>query len=210
MDTEMTHRLTTSLLLSTAVAGVLLLAGCASGSTAGSDVAPAPSASSGTPSDQGSGTTTANAGDEIFTTMMIPHHEQAIEMSDMILAKDGIDPRVTELAQQVKDAQGPEIAQMRGWLTEWGVDAPEDMGGHSMGDDGMMGEEDMAALEAASGVEAARLFLEGMIVHHEGAIDMAESELAQGQHAEVRELAQQVIDGQSAEIAEMREILASL
>ncbi|SJN12157.1 protein of unknown function DUF305 [Leucobacter sp. 7(1)] len=193
-------RLTNTLLLATAFAGALLLTGCATGPEAVNEATSAPSVSN----------STANAGDEMFTIMMIPHHEQAIEMADMILAKDGIDPRVTELAQQVKGAQGPEIELMEGWLAEWDVDAPGDMAGHSMGDDGMMGEGDMDALEEASGAEASRLFLEGMIVHHEGAIDMAETELASGQHTQVRELAEQVIDGQSAEIAEMREILGSL
>ncbi len=64
-----------------------------------------------------------NHADVMFARHMIPHHQQAVEMSDMILAKKGIDPRVTELATQIKAAQGPEIEQMRGWLTEWGVPA---------------------------------------------------------------------------------------
>ncbi|GJF10485.1 hypothetical protein NGTWS0302_07700 [Mycolicibacterium cyprinidarum] len=57
----------------------------------------------------------------MFVRHMIPHHQQAIEMSDMILAKSGIDPRVSDLATQIKDAQGPEIQQLRDWLTQWGM-----------------------------------------------------------------------------------------
>ena len=79
-----------------------------------------------------------------------------------------------------------------------------------MGDDGMMDETAMTALDNATGDEAARLFLEGMIVHHEGAIDMAETELEKGQNPYALELAQQVIDGQSAEITTMNEILDTL
>jgi uncharacterized protein (DUF305 family) len=81
-----------------------------------------------------------NQADMIFARMMIPHHQQAVQMSDMILAKQGIDPRVTDLAKQIKAAQGPEIEQMQGWLTQWGMpgmpgmtgmpgNAPSDHGG---------------------------------------------------------------------------------
>ncbi|MDV6245391.1 DUF305 domain-containing protein (plasmid) [Rhodococcus opacus] len=63
---------------------------------------------------------THNQADVTFAQQMIPHHAQAIEMSDVVLAKDGIDPRVTDLANQIKAAQGPEIEQLQGWLTEWG------------------------------------------------------------------------------------------
>ncbi|AII11311.1 DUF305 domain-containing protein [Rhodococcus opacus] len=67
---------------------------------------------------------THNQADVTFAQQMIPHHAQAIEMSDVVLAKDGIDPRVTDLANQIKAAQGPEIEQLQGWLTEWGQSMP--------------------------------------------------------------------------------------
>lgn len=63
---------------------------------------------------------THNQADVTFAQQMIPHHTQAIEMSDVVLGKDGIDPRVTDVANQIKAAQGPEIEQLQGWLTEWG------------------------------------------------------------------------------------------
>lgn len=130
-------------------------------------------------------------------------------MSDMLLAKPDADPAVAELAQQVKDAQAPEIALMRGWLEDWGAEEAYDMGGMHHGD-GMMSEDDMAALEAADGTEASRLYLEQMILHHEGAIDMAQAQLADGQDAEALVLAQTIVDTQSAEIAEMKRLLAQL
>ncbi|KAA0108849.1 DUF305 domain-containing protein [Mycolicibacterium sp. P1-5] len=73
-----------------------------------------------------------NQADMMFARMMIPHHQQAIQMSDMIFAKQGIDPRVVALAQQIKAAQGPEIDQMQGWLKQWGMPGMNGMPG--MGD----------------------------------------------------------------------------
>lgn len=147
-----------------------------------------------------------NAADEMFVIMMIPHHEQAVEMSDTILGKDGIDDQVQALAQQIKDAQAPEIELMQSWLTNWGRSSSGDMSGMGHGD-GMMSDGDMAALEAADGAEAARLFLEQMIVHHEGAIEMAQTELDQGANKEVIALAQAILDTQTTEIATMENLL---
>ncbi|HYJ55122.1 MAG TPA: DUF305 domain-containing protein [Mycobacterium sp.] len=113
-----------------AVAAFLTLGACSNTST---EQAPpsSPSASTSAPAQAQA----HNTVDAMFLQHMIPHHEQAIEMSDMILGKQGIDPRVTELAKQIKDAQGPEIEQMKSWLTEWGMPATMpgmDTPGHSM------------------------------------------------------------------------------
>ena len=154
--------------------------------------------------------TSANAADEMFVTMMIPHHQQAIDMADILLDKADADARVTELAQNVKDAQGPEIERMLSWLEEWGVtyDPDSDMD-HGSGD-GMMSESDMSALEDASGADASRLFLEQMIMHLEGAVDMARTALQDASNPEVLELAEQVIDDQTSEIGEMNDLIAQL
>ncbi|WP_404473532.1 DUF305 domain-containing protein [Microbacterium aerolatum] len=185
----------------------LALSGCADNSTA-------PSSETTSPSQSSSGSSATEA-DEMFVTMMIPHHQQAIEMADILLAKDGADPRVVELAEQIKAAQGPEIDKMLGWLEDWGVDYdPDSMAGMdhgSMGgDDSMMSEEDMTLLEDADAAEASRLFLEQMIVHHEGAVDMAQTALDDAQNPDVLDLAQQMIDDQTAEIAAMQELLEQL
>jgi len=153
----------------------------------------------------------------MFVVMMIPHHEQAVEMADIVLAKSDIDPKVAELAQNIKDAQGPEIDRMLGWLQEWGVEYNPN--GHSMGGmdhgsmggmDGMMSDADMSMLENADGPTASRIFLEQMILHHEGAVEMAETALKDATDPDVRELAQQVIDDQNAEIATMQDLLTHL
>jgi|TARA_B100000519_G_scaffold197767_1_gene206079 uncharacterized protein (DUF305 family) len=200
----MKNKIRAAALVAVPLAAALFLAGCADngGSMPGMDHG----GSDSSPSDSAAD---FNAADEMFATMMIPHHEQAVEMSDMILAKSDVDPRVLELAQQIKDAQQPEIDTMEGWLEDWGVDGM-DMGGMDHGGDGMMSEEDMAALEAATGPEAARLFLEQMILHHQGAIEMAEAELQDGKNADALALAQAVVDTQSAEITTMQDLLTQL
>ena len=145
----------------------------------------------------------------MFVQMMIPHHEGAIEMSDLLLAKSGIDPEVDELAEQIKAAQGPEIEQMEAWLDDWGVPHMGSMDGMDHGGMDGMTEEDMEALEDASGSDAAELFLRQMIEHHEGAIDMAEDVLDDGKHPGVRELAESIGASQTAEIELMRSMLDS-
>jgi uncharacterized protein (DUF305 family) len=151
-----------------------------------------------------------NDADVMFAQGMIPHHQQAVAMSDMILAKDDIDPKVTDLATQIKAAQAPEIAQMSGWLAGWGENPSPSMGmDHDMGG-GMMSQADMDALDQATGKEAARLFLTGMITHHKGAITMAQNEVANGQNPEAVALAQKIITDQQAEITSMTQLLTQL
>jgi uncharacterized protein (DUF305 family) len=201
-DMKKIHR---SALSAASLVVVLTLAGCA-GATTGM---PGMDHGGGMPTPSVTVQGEFNAADSMFATMMIPHHAQAIEMSDMILAKSGIDQAVLDLAQQIKDAQGPEIELMESWLDDWGMPSSGGMGGMDHGD-GMMSQEDMDQLGAADGPEAARVFLEQMIVHHEGAIDMAEDELSRGANPDVRALAESIIESQTAEIATMRELLAQL
>ncbi|MDV8015530.1 DUF305 domain-containing protein [Rhodococcus sp. IEGM 1241] len=178
-----------------------------------------------------------NQADVTFAEQMIPHHSQAVEMSDMLLSKDGIDPRVTTLAEQIKAAQGPEIEQLQTWLTTWGQSSTPSSGmdmpttSHSMegmtpstsmgmmpstsmgmmpGMEGMMSAEDMTALQNAQGTDAAKLFLTQMIDHHRGAVAMAQTEVDSGQYPEAIAMAQTIISTQNLEITTMEGILASL
>ncbi len=150
-----------------------------------------------------------NDQDVMFAQMMIPHHAQAVEMAEMVLAKDAVDPQVTELAGKIRDAQEPEIDLMTSWLESWGqsTDAPGH-GGHGM--NGMMSEEDMRALEGATGDEGARLFVDQMIAHHLGAVEMAEAEIEHGQNPDATELAQKIVKDQRAEIDLMNSMLNTL
>lgn len=194
----------TATVASIVIAGALLLTGCTTASTHGMDHGAPSSASDAS----------FNAADEMFVVGMIPHHEQAIEMAQIVLAKDGVDHRVVELAQRIRSAQQPEIDLMTSWLQEWGVDSSfdgiDDMDGMDHGSGGMMSEQDMAALEAASGAAAGELFLTQMIQHHAGAIMMAQQELANGQDADVLDLARDILDAQTAEIHEMEILRAQL
>ncbi|WP_338419471.1 MULTISPECIES: DUF305 domain-containing protein [Cryobacterium] len=147
-----------------------------------------------------------------FAQMMIPHHEQAVQMSDDLLAKDGIEQSVIDIATEIKAAQEPEIAQLKDWLAAWGEDesSMSGMDGMGGGSDGMMSDNDMMALQDASGVEASTLFLEQMTVHHEGAVAMAQLEIDDGENADAQAMAATIVKTQTAEIAVMAELLASL
>ena len=152
-----------------------------------------------------------NDADVMFAQMMLPHHEQAVEMSEMLLAKDNVPAEVADFAQQVIDAQGPEIERMNAMLTAWDAEPMADMEGMGHGGmSGMMSDQDMAALEQAQGTEAARLYLEQMTAHHEGAVDMAQDEVDSGQNTQAVALAEPVITAQEAEIAEMEQMLGNL
>ena len=190
-----------------ALALTTALAGCGS-SGGGHEMGSMSSPSTSAPAPSSAATPAAGAHDDadvMFAQMMIPHHRQAIEMADMILAKQGIDSEVTTLATQIKGAQTPEIDQMTGWLTGWGQSATPMSMDHGMG--GTMSQADMDALEKATGDDAAKLFLSGMVKHHQGAIDMAKDELANGQNPDAKKLAQSIADTQQAEIDKMNDLL---
>jgi uncharacterized protein (DUF305 family) len=143
----------------------------------------------------------------MFAQGMIPHHEQAVEMSQMMLGKKDIPAAVTDLATRIKAAQAPEIETMTGWLKSWNESAT--MGaGHTM--DGMMGDDDLKQLEAAQGTEAAKLFLKQMVAHHQGAVTMAKTETSQGKNPDAINLGQNIVTAQEAEIKEMQDLLATL
>lgn len=140
-----------------------------------------------------------SAEDIAFAEMMIPHHEQAIEMSEIALLNT-TNPDVLLLAQQIKDAQSPEIELMKSWD---GVKASTHAG-HQM--DGMLSDAEIAALRTAQGAEFDRLFLQGMIKHHEGAITMAQA-VVNSVNKEVADLAASIINAQELEISKMKELL---
>jgi uncharacterized protein (DUF305 family) len=165
--------------------------------------------SSPAPSSRTENTGAFNDADVAFAMGMVPHHKQAVEMADMILAKDAIDAKVIDIAKRIKSAQGPEITEMTAWLKTWG--SPMDsMSGMSGMDSGMMSDDDMAALDAATGTEASKLFLEQMTTHHQSAITMAKTELSDGKNPDAINLANGIVTSQSAEIAEMADIMAGL
>lgn len=143
-----------------------------------------------------------------FMQGMIPHHAQALEMTALIADRTG-NPSIRRLAQRIDISQTDEIARMRRWLETRGETVPGDHH-HSELMPGMLTEEDMARLSAASGAEFDRLFLELMIQHHEGALVMVDelfSTDGAGQETEIFLFASHVDSDQRAEIARMRGML---
>ena len=147
--------------------------------------------------------------DVMFSQMMIPHHEQAIELADIAL-----DPtveagdEVKALAAQVKAAQDPEVEMMTAMLEAWGEPTFLDEGiDHSSMMSGMVSADDMEKLGTLRGAEFDLAWLKAMIAHHEGAIDMARDVLDDGDDAATATLAQKIIDGQAAEIDRMKVLI---
>lgn len=141
--------------------------------------------------------------DLMFAQMMIPHHQQAVDMGEIATSR-ALNPEVLELAQQIANEQAPEIELMQSWLKAAGA---TDHMEHDMGMDSMLTDAELETLKAATGAEFDRLYLEGMIAHHEGAIAMAEN-VVDSKNAEVAKLAAAIIESQTAQIAYMKELLA--
>ncbi|MBT2551480.1 DUF305 domain-containing protein [Arthrobacter sp. ISL-5] len=202
-------------LSATVIAAALALAGCASGSGSGASGTSMPGMDHGSTSSSAPSTsapalaTEHNAADVTFAQMMIPHHAQAVQMSDMMLKKPDIPAEVTALATKIKAAQDPEIEMMTGWLRSWNepTQLPSGHSSHNMS--GMMSDDDMKKLGAAQGTEAARLFLKQMIAHHEGAIMMAKTENSAGKNTDAIKLSKDIVSAQEAEIQEMQKLLAT-
>jgi uncharacterized protein (DUF305 family) len=196
-------------LIGTALLAGVVLSACGSSSDH-SSMPGMGTATSGAPT--GSATATFSDADVAFAQQMIPHHQQAVAMAALADTR-ATDPEVRTLAAQIKAAQGPEITTMTGWLSAWGKPAPAagmdhamDMGGGSM--PGMMSDDDMKELGAASGKNFDTQFLQMMIEHHQGAISMANDEVAGGKNPDATALAKQIITAQQAEIDAMKKILA--
>jgi uncharacterized protein (DUF305 family) len=152
-----------------------------------------------------------NEADIAFAQRMVPHHAQAVEMAELVPGRTDT-PAVLAIAERVKAAQAPEIALMTEWLAAWGAPADEHgdqsaHGDHGAGMPGMMADADMAALRAATGEDFDQRWLAMMIVHHQGAIEMAEEQLAEGRNPDAQRLARQIVDAQRAEIREMQALL---
>lgn len=180
------------------MAVALAVSGCGSSDSSSTSVDSAAEASSD-----------FNDDDVMFAQMMIPHHEQAIEMSDIALDPAvGASEIVRDLATRIKGAQDPEIAQMTALLSQWGQPlAMDESMDHSSMMSGMLSLEDLASLSQTRGTDFDRAWVEAMIAHHEGAIDMAEDVLDSGVNGDIRALAEAIMSGQQAEIDEMKELL---
>lgn len=166
-----------------------------------------------------------NDADVEFATDMIQHHAQALSMVDLTVDRT-LDPEVQQLADDIREAQGPEIETMSDWLQGWDEEIPETMRDHSnaghdmegMGDSmdgldsdmpGMMSGDDFDELENAPDSEFQTMWLEMMVEHHEGAVEMAQEEQDNGQYKPAVDLAGAVVETQTAEIDKMKTLLGS-
>jgi uncharacterized protein (DUF305 family) len=148
---------------------------------------------------------THNADDVTFAQGMIPHHEQAVEMAQ-IAQGNTTNPDVLALANQVLTAQLPEIQIFRAWLAQW--DQPAEAGHQGMGGmAGMVDQATMDKLRAARGADFDKLWLESMIAHHQGAITMAQQEVAHGKNQDTISVANTIIATQQGEIDRMKQLL---
>ncbi|MFD1811608.1 DUF305 domain-containing protein [Rhodococcus gannanensis] len=194
-------------------AGALIVAGCSdSDDGAGHSMDSMGSMSMTTSAPPAESSSDRNAADVMWTQMMIPHHQQAVEMAALAQGRTE-NAELLELASRIQAAQDPEIELMTSWLTAWGEPTMtnEGMDHSSMGDmgdmSGMMSADDMATLENAIGAEFDRAWLEMMIAHHQGAIDSSRAIQANGTNEQVDELAGKIVAGQQAEIEQMKAML---
>jgi uncharacterized protein (DUF305 family) len=166
-----------------------------------------------------------NDKDVDFATNMIPHHQQAVEMAAMVPDRS-TNPAVLKLAADISAAQGPEIETLKVFLVQWkegtatnpeapatsgSPDSPDSHGGHGGMDpmqmQGMIDAAAIANLASLKGPEFDKLWMQSMISHHEGAIEMANAEIAGGVNVDAKNLAQQIVTAQQAEINQMKQML---
>lgn len=147
--------------------------------------------------------------DIMFSSDMIPHHRQAVEMGDLARTR-ATDPRIKVLAQRIATAQKAEINLMSGWLKAWGQQVPPPDEMHTSHGPGMMSHAEMEDLKAAKGAAFDRMFCQMMIRHHQGALEMAGATQKNGQNLAVKALATNVVSTQTAEVDELSRLLADL
>lgn len=211
----MTARTGVSLICIAAVS--LMAAACGGGPrtnvVAGHPGATAVSPPSASPS---AGPVTAhNDADVMFARRMVPDEQQAIQMSEIVLGKQDVDQRITDLASQIKTEQSPQVDQLKGWLTGWGnPPMPSTSGDETSGDGsttpaiaGMMSDDDLDALKSAQGPDAGPTYLGEMAGHEAGAIAMARDEIAGGRSADAVQLARSIVATDEQDVDIMRNLL---
>ena len=149
-----------------------------------------------------------------FMQGMISHHAQAVEMGALVEGRTNREALIA-MAQRISISQEDEMSMMRGWLEDRGLDVPDEHAHHSMSEDdlmpGMLSPEDFAQLTAAEGPQFDSFFLQFMIDHHEGALEMVETLLDQpgsAQDSVIYEFTTDVTADQTSEIERMSAMLA--
>ena len=150
-----------------------------------------------------------DADDIQFAQLMIPHHQQAVELAAMVPDRS-TNPDVIALAAKVASEQQPEISTMKALLLQWNVNLESHESGHAgMAMQGMVDDATMVKLDSLKGGDFDTLWLQAMISHHQGAIEMAKTEIADGTNADLISLAKNIVTAQQAEVDQMRRILGA-
>jgi uncharacterized protein (DUF305 family) len=149
-----------------------------------------------------------DADDVAFATNMIPHHQQAVDLSALVPDRS-TNAQLVALARQISAAQQPEINVMKVFLVQWNENPDTNSGhsGHGATMQGMVDPTTMARLQSLNGADFDKLWLESMISHHQGAIEMAKAEIANGDNVDAKDLAKNVVTTQEAEIGQMKQML---
>ncbi|HEX4586965.1 MAG TPA: DUF305 domain-containing protein [Mycobacterium sp.] len=149
-----------------------------------------------------------DADDVAFATNMIPHHQQAVDLSAMVPDRS-TNAGLIALAKQISAAQQPEINVMKVFLVQWNENPDTNSGhtGHGSTTQGMVDPATMTKLESLNGAEFDKMWLESMISHHQGAIEMAKAEIANGDNVDAKSLANNIVTTQEAEIGQMTRML---
>lgn len=151
-----------------------------------------------------------NDADVLFAQSIIPHHQRSVEMSELLLAKDGVSPDVTALAGEIRNNQAAEMHTMTGWLEARDQPAESTPDAETAEGKGLLSEDELAELEAAQGPEAARIFLESMSAHHDSVSKMARNEILGGRNEEALTMAHSVYKDRLTQIERMNELLPGL
>jgi len=147
-----------------------------------------------------------NESDIMFAQMMIPHHQQAVELADLALSPtSNARPEIIQLAQKIQGGQEPEIEQMTALLTKWNqpLDGHAAMG-HGSEMEGMLSEQELIDLASLTGSAFDSAWIAAMTFHHQGAIAMAVTAEEDGISAEIKELTAAIITAQQGEIETMQ------
>ncbi len=149
-----------------------------------------------------------NADDVAFATDMIPHHKQAVDLSALAPSRS-TNAGLVALARQISTEQQPEINVMKVFLVQWNENPDTNSGhsGHGNAMQGMVDAATMTKLESLRGADFDKLWLESMIGHHQGAIEMAKAEIANGDNVDAKSLAKNIVTTQDAEIGQMKQMV---
>ncbi len=192
--------------------GMAGIVACAPGGTApqtpSTEPPPAPSASA-TAKPGSAVSAEHNQADVRFVKMMIPHHQQALRMAKIVLPKPGLDPQVRQMAEKIQREQRPQIQTMQSWLNAWNA-GPAMSLEQARGMEGLLSAEALAKLERAEGGTVSKLFLQQMIVHHEGAVSMSQPEIRNGTNPQAKQLAHSIVASQQRQIQKMQAMLDRL